>query len=220
MPKGMLGNSETLRAFISGPVTDLLVKANGEDADTWQREFAKFLRKEPTWQNGPAVQSRERPKLLESIATVPVPATKRFLAADHFRLDTSRKAKVKVAFLGDIFKKNFVPKVETDLPAGELKIHKLLRDSVDAPITAELGAAHETCLADLWALLLRQPNGETKVGGLLVNGRANIFYIHDTQGVLWAVSARWNADDGRWCLYAHAVSDPIPWHADYRVVSR
>lgn len=178
------------------------------------------LRRSVDWLNGTTVIPPAKPKLLELVGSVPVTATQRFVAADHFVVDTSKKTKAKIAFLWDNFKINFVPKVETDVPAGGLKIHKLLRDSVDAPIIAELGPAHETQLADLWAMLLRQPNGEEKKDGLLVNGRANIFYIRDAKGVLWAVRAYWLADVGGWDLYAYSVTSPDPWLAGDLVVSR
>lgn len=175
------------------------------------------LRRSINWLNGTAAPA-EKLKLLESVATVPVTATTRFVAADRFVADTSKKAKVKIAFAWDNFKNNFVPKVETDIQAGELKIHKLLRDSLDKPIIAELGANHETYLADLWAMLLEQPNGEK--GKLLVNGRANIFYIRDVEGVLWAVSVGWGPAYGGWVLCPDSVSFPAPWDADDQVVSR
>jgi hypothetical protein len=178
------------------------------------------LRRSIDWLNGTTATPPEKPKLLEPVGSVPVAATQRFIAADHFVVDTSKKAKVKIAFLWDNFKTNFVPKVETDVPAGELKIHKLLRNSFDAPLIAELDPAHETYLADLWMMLLGQPNGEEKKDGLLVNGMANIFYIRDAKGVLWAVFACWYAADGGWNLRANSVAAPPPWNAGYQVVSR
>jgi len=57
MPKGMLGNSETLRRLMAGPISDLLVKVNGEDGDEWERQFARFLRKETTWELGSPLSS-------------------------------------------------------------------------------------------------------------------------------------------------------------------
>lgn len=218
MPKGMLGNSETLREFISGPVTDLLVKANGEDADTWQREFAKFLRKEPTWQTGPAVQSRERPKLLEYIATEPVTATKRFVADSHFVVDTSEEAGVKIACLWETFRTNFATKVETGIPAGRLRLHRLLQDSTDTSIIAELGPAHETYLADLWKKLRQQRGGEP--GYLSLDEPGNIFYIRDVYGVLQSVYVSWAACYGGWTIGARPVTYLPPWRYDLRISSR
>jgi hypothetical protein len=45
----MLGNSESLRALLHGPITDLLVKLNGERGEEVLRELNKFNRREPCW---------------------------------------------------------------------------------------------------------------------------------------------------------------------------
>ncbi len=157
-------------------------------------------------------------KLLESVTTLAFPGTKRFAAADRFKVDISKKAKVKIAFLWDNFRNNFVEKIEENVPAGDVRVHKLVKSSVDKPIIAELGDAHETHLADLWAMLERQPNGEK--GDLLVNGYANIFYVKDKNGNLWAVDAGWHAGRGGWDVGADPVSDSGRWRGGSRVVSR
>jgi len=84
----------------------------------------------------------------------------------------------------------------------------------------ELGdsRSYSTTLVDLWAMLEKQPGGEE--GALLVNGYANIFYIHDVEGNLWAVGAYWNSDVGGWCVYASSVEYPYGWLDGRRVVSR
>ncbi|MEK7509525.1 MAG: hypothetical protein AAB605_02320 [Patescibacteria group bacterium] len=163
------------------------------------------------------LQSQAESKLLELLTTVSLPGAKRFVASENFKVDTSRKAKVKIAWMGDNFKK-LLTKVEEDVPASDLKIHKLTKPSVDKPIRDELGAKHKTYLADLWAMLKKQPNGEE--GDLLVDGRANIFYIFDEDATSWAVDARWYADDGGWRLDANSVSRPGRWYGGYQVVSR
>lgn len=165
-------------------------------------------------------KDQEQKKLLELVATVPVAACERFVAKEHFKVDTRRKAKVKIAFLWDNFSKHFLPKTEEGVLAGELKVHKLLQSSLDGPIMTELGdpRAYSTALADMWAMLVSQPNGEE--GALRVNGYANIFYIHDTEGNLWAVDAYWHSDAGGWDVYARSVEDPHGWHGGLRVVSR
>ncbi len=155
--------------------------------------------------------------LLDFVATVVVSGAGRFVAADHFKVDTSRKAAVKIAFVWDNFRDNFA-KVEENVPAGELKLHTLRKASVDGPIIKELGEAHETYLADLWTMLEKQPNGEK--GNLLTNGYANIFYVRDKNGALWAVFAHWHSDDGGWSLFANSVTNPNEWNAGNQVASR
>ena len=159
-------------------------------------------------------------KLLELVTTVSVAACEKFVAKEHFKVDTGRKAKVKIAFLWDNFSKHFLPKTEEGVLAGEIKVHKLLQSSLDAPIMTELGdpRSYSTTLADLWWMLEKQPNGEE--GALLVNGYANILYIHDTEGNLWAVYAYWVSGFGGWCVNAGSVGDPDGWSAGIQVLSR
>lgn len=159
-------------------------------------------------------------KLLELVTTVSVAACEKFVAKEHFKVDIGRKAKVKIAFLWNNFSKHFLPKTEEGVAQGEIKVHKLLQSSLDAPIMTGLGdpRSYSTTLADLWALLEKQPNGEE--GALLVNSYANILYIHDTEGNLWAVGAYWGADHGGWDVEAYSVEDPFRWSGGYQVLSR
>lgn len=159
-------------------------------------------------------------KLLELMTAVSVAACEKFVAKEHFKVDTGKKAKVKIAFLWDNFSKHFLPKTEEGVLAGELKVHKLLQSSLDAPIMTELGdpRSYSTTLADMWGMLEKQPGGEE--GALLVNGYANIFYIHDTEGNLWAVSAYWGASRGGWYVEANSVGSPDGWRGGRQVLSR
>jgi hypothetical protein len=141
----------------------------------------------------------------------------RFIAAEKFREGETTDS-VKIVWLGDNFKTNFLGKIEEGVKAAELKIHKIGQDSLDAPIITELGDAAETLLADLWELLKRQPKGEE--GALLANGWANIAYIRDVNGELWAVYARWFAAYGGWHVGARSVADPDRWSTGRQVVSR
>lgn len=165
----------------------------------------------------PAVKPEK--KLLELVTSMSLAAREKFVAKEHFKLDTGRKAKVKIAFLWDNFSKHFLPKTEEGVAQGEIKVYKLLQSSLDAPIMTELGnpRSYSTTLADMWAMLEKQPNGED--GVLLVNGYANILYIYDTEGNLWAVSAFWLAGSG-WSVGAYSVGDPPRWRDGDRVVSR
>ncbi len=46
MSQGMLGNSDSLRRIVSGPVADLLVKLNGPDGAAYESALNKILRRE------------------------------------------------------------------------------------------------------------------------------------------------------------------------------
>ena len=186
-------------------------KIGGEDA--FMRLLAGELNIVPAKPSDPK-------KLLELVTTVSVAACEKFVAKKHFKVDTGRKAKVKIAFLWDNFSKHFLPKTEEGVLAGEIKVHKLLQSSLDAPIMTELceTKVYSTTLADMWGMLEKQPNGED--GALLVNGYANILYIHDTEGNLCAVGANWRADYGGWSVEAYSVGSPHGWVGGHQVLSR
>ncbi len=157
--------------------------------------------------------------VLEFIGTVNILATsKKFVARDHFIVNTSKKTKVKIYGLGTNFQENFLGKIEEPIGKTKLRYHKLRKSSVDKPILAELGdkTKAETTLSEMFALMEMQPNGES--GALLTNGYANIFYIRDINGGLWAVYCRWN--DGGWYVHADSVENPNEWIGGFQVFSR
>lgn len=156
--------------------------------------------------------------LIKLVGKVDIPATtEKFIAKDHFVVDTSKKAKVKFSWFGDNFEKWFFGKEEEPMAAKTLQYWELVKNSVDTPIIAELGgeAKAETTLACLCYLLEQQRDGEK--GVLLVNGRANIFYIRDVDGALRAVLAYWSGDG--WDVHALSIGDPRSWLAGYQVFS-
>lgn len=142
-----------------------------------------------------------------------------FIARDLFKVDTSKKAEVKIGWLGDDFKEWFGGRTEkSEGCESKLLIHVLRKSSKDEPILSELGGEGkaETSLSEIWALLVRQGRGEK--GTLITNGYANIFYVHDTDGVLLAVRILWH--DGYWNVYAYSVADANEWFAGDQVFSR
>jgi len=153
------------------------------------------------------------------LSTTIIPATTdKFVAKDKFKVDTGRKAKVKISWLGDNFRAHFLGKTEDSFPGSTIARRKLEKDSVDGPILLDLGGKEKakTTLAELYAMLVKQPNGED--GDLLTNGCANIFYIEDVDGTLWAVVTRWDGDG--WSVAADSVELPVGWLAGRQVFSR
>ena len=55
---------------------------------------------------------------------------------------------------------------------------------------------------------------------MLTNGYANIFYITDADGQIWAVYCYWSSDYRFWGVGAYPVTLPSTWNADNQVVSR
>jgi hypothetical protein len=157
--------------------------------------------------------------LSEIIATVTIPATtEKFVAKDKFKVDTGRKAKVKISYIGDNFKSWFMGKTEEPFAGSTVYGRKLNKGSVDGPILAELGGQEkaETTLSELFAMMERQANGES--GELLTNGYANIFYVRDIDGTLRAVDVYWRG--GGWYVDADSVGHPFGWRAVRCVFSR
>jgi hypothetical protein len=197
--------------FPCGVISDKeLEKWNGCKTDFLAKYIAEHFSKFPEPEVEPLIQFTD---------TVTIPACpERFVARDHFIVDTSKKAKVKISYLGDNFKEKFLDKIEQPRQETTLRYGKLLKSSVDEPIIAETGGAEkaETMFAETFALMEKQANGEA--GVLLANGYANIFYIRDSAGVLWTVNVSW-IDDG-WDVYTYSVSNPPGWNAGNQVFAR
>jgi hypothetical protein len=96
-------------------------------------------------------------------------------------------------------------------------VHRLERDSLDAPILTELGSHVETKLAHFFELLKTQSKGESDT--LLTNGYANIAYIKGNDGNFWAVRAYWYSGLGYWHVRANSVDYPYRWPAGSLVLS-
>lgn len=160
--------------------------------------------------------SAAKESLLASLGAIDLPAIDQFIVEDAFTTKNT-PGSVQLYYLGDNFKSNFLAKVEQNVAVQTLRSHRLTKASVDEPILGELGDKATTALAHLWELLKKQPKGEK--GILLSNGYANIFYIEDMKGHLWAVFAYWYAGHG-WSVDAYSVSGPGRWSAGYRVFSR
>lgn len=159
-----------------------------------------------------AVKNRVKNTLLKLLGKVEVQATKRFIARDNFTLGNAG-----ISYLGDNFKERFLGKTEENVLKTTLFYHELTKSSVDRPIINELGgeAKAETRLSQLYVLLKKQSSGQKDA--FLTNGFANIFYVCDINGVLWAVFAHWDGDG--WLVSANSVENPRGWDEGDRVFS-
>lgn len=153
------------------------------------------------------------------VSTATISASiEKFVVKDKFIVDTSRKAKVKISYLGTSFKEWFWEKTEESFAGSTVYGRRLDKGSVDGPILNELGGSEkaETTLAEIYAMMKRQANG--RGGAPLNNGWANIFYVRDITGTLRAVFVRWLGVG--WSVDAHSVESPNEWFAGCRVFSR
>lgn len=150
--------------------------------------------------------------LLKWVATVTVPAVQRFVVKDCLKA-------ANIGWTGDNFNRLLKGKVEKDVPKANLVIHRLERASLDVPILAELGDKAEVKLSYLIDLLKKQKDG--KDGVLLTNGYANISYVCDTKGNLWAVNTRWDPEYCFWSIEVDiSIKRPVRWFCGFHVLSR
>jgi hypothetical protein len=162
---------------------------------------------------------RDYDPLLILAGAITIKPALKFIVAENF--DRIRALMRYVRVTGH-FEEYFHGKIET-AERGEttLRYHTLNHDLDDNRIFAELGGETkvEASLAEVYALLAVQPNGEH--GTLLNDGHANIFYVRDINGVLRWVRVYWENDHG-WFVIAHSVGmDPgSAWRAGDQVFSR
>jgi hypothetical protein len=178
-----------------GTMEAIVNKIGGEE------RAAQFLRGELTIKES---------DLLRRITTVSVSGAKKFVAEDRLQV-------CNIGWTGDNFKKLFLDKVEENVPNAVIAIHRLERNSLDAPILTELGKRAEAKLVHFFGLIEKQSKGED--GLLLTNGRANIAYIIGSDGNVWTVNAYWISRARYWIVGAVSVDDPHEWCAGDRVLS-
>lgn len=153
------------------------------------------------------------------VSTTVIPATtKKFIAEDNFKVNTSKNAKVKISYLGDNFFFLFLEKIEEAFAGSIIYGRHLNHDSLDDPIICELGDEKQakTTLTEIFTMMERQAKGEE--GELLNDGRVNIFYVEDVKGILWTVGV--SLEEDGWFIDADSVDDFSDWEAGCKVFSR
>lgn len=184
-----------------GPLGELFEQCSGENGRARFEEFKLWLK-------------RVTVSTLQLIATIHVCGAKRFVARGAFGKDNPAGIKF---YLWDNFRNNLLDKIEENVPETTLAVYTLTKASTDGPIRNEL-SNEKTTLAYLHELISAQPNGES--GLLLTDGKANIFYVLDAKGSLWAVRARWCSGSRGWVVSAGSVTDPDGWLAGCQVFSQ
>ncbi len=194
----------------------ILARGGGDEDVARLEEMADEIAELVMRSRKPETQSvrAPRPRLLEPVGTVEVSGRDKFVTNSHFQ--KGRVNGVTISHLGHGFRANFLDKVEQSTLSTSLRFHRLTCDSVDGPIISELGKNYETSLYQIWNLLEQQPDGEP--GVLLINGYSNIFYVSDSDVILWVVYARWY--DNGWYINASPVGSPGGWEGGIRVFSR
>lgn len=151
--------------------------------------------------------------LLKKVTTVKIPATKKFVAKDHF---TTESKEVDFSYISADFKKYFLEKTETNIPATTYRISGLIQPSSSTYIVSKLGVATETTLWGLWNMLKKQ--NKDKQGALLINKYLNVFFIKNKSSEVGVAYAYFRGTG--WYIEASSVSYPFIWDAGDQVVSR
>ncbi len=155
-------------------------------------------------------------ELLKFVRNVAVGAVSKFVATDAFGPNNPDGIKF---YLGNNFKTNFLGKIEEDVEVATIVVHRLERISRSPEIMAELGVENRVIkLAHFYEMLKIQNQGQD--GPLLVNRYANIAYIEDENGTVWAVNAGWGSVDREWYVDAISVENPDEWGGGHQVLSR
>jgi hypothetical protein len=103
-----------------------------------------------------------------------------------------------------------------DAPTTEIETYDLATSALDKQIRKELPANHVISINQFLALIEAQKDGQA--GPLLTNGYANIAYIEDENGTVWAVFTHFSVMLGNWFVEAYSVDRPSGWSAGSRVI--
>ncbi len=153
------------------------------------------------------VTKREIP--IEVIDVIDVLPSERFNAAEHFIVNLSHEAPVKIARLSPDFRARYLPIVDGRARAGKLAVSRLRDFCYDADTIALLGGEGRVTmtLGQYFSAFAGQPHGG--IGPLLTNGYAIIGYIPDINGDLGAVYGYWFR--GGWGFAVRPLAPPVRW---------
>jgi hypothetical protein len=147
------------------------------------------------------------PGILIPVGTTIIPATTiPFVARNWFIVNPGRYAPVKISYLNDAFKAQFLGKVEPPHRGSTVRCAKLSLEVTvrGTDIVNALGGREkaETTLEELFSLMETQKNGED--GLLITDGYTNVFYIKDMDGILRTVHTSWH---NGWLVSANTLAD-------------
>lgn len=157
-------------------------KLRGKNGEKWLDGFAKFLRGED-----PRAKEADVEKKFRFECSMQVAGENPFEARTHFMVDVSPTAPVKIGYLGDNFKKHFLPLTEEDVAPVTLVRHVFFEGHPPL-IFWELAESHDVKISHLWEALRAQRNGED--GGVLDVSRPNFLFIFAADHTLWIVDVR------------------------------
>lgn len=164
-------------------------------------------------------QTQEKINVLSDIVCTAFiePDIEPFIARDHFIIGDKPSGELKIAFLSQDFRNLFVPKVEGPFMGKNLCGYKIVSNAIVASKLSNFNNPQSIVitLREAFIMLRRQWDGGE--GDLLVDGRANIFYIRDINSEVRPVFAFWTVQG--WVFYTIAIIYPIAWYVGHRIFS-
>jgi len=107
-----------------------------------------------------AVRNRQvEDDLIKFLGTVPVPASdKPFVVRDNFKIDTSKKARIRIYFFNEMFEKEFLDKIEAPSVNSSIRYGRLHKYQASRPTVDFLGGEEkaETSLKEIFTLMEKQ----------------------------------------------------------------
>ena len=179
----------------------------GDDAENTLGALGRFLRKE----ENPWPKNKDVAEALRFQATLSVVPADPFVAADHFKVDCSPTAAVKIVGMNKEFKEHFLPVVEEGAKPADLVSWVVpSTDSVPNPyyppyLFLLLKEPYGMSLAHLWEALRNQRGCEYKWNEKMVldttTGNGTFLFVFDKQAHhLWTLNVfskkNENAEDG------------------------
>ena len=195
-----------------GLLTQLNKMFTGLKAEECLDAFGRFLRKEKDpWRD----HSGETHCLVGATTVV---AQNPFIAENHFVINETSSAPVKIGFINEDFKTYILPVIEEDgLCDAHLGAYDLLSTSERLPaisVLVDIGFRYATHLGHIWEILRKQRKGEE--GLLKIDRDSNIFYVYGVDGHLWVVCIEFyhsnsgiNPDTRTWGIWASPLEGSI-----------
>jgi len=154
--------------------------------------------------------------LLESLE-IPSTALPSSPPESYLRSGASGESSIGVFYIDPEIREHLARKEEGRLSGSQIiRIHRLLRQSLDMPILMRLGAQCALTFEHIAFLLQRQRKGER--GKLSTYGGVNVAYV-ELCGLLSSVSIRWVPEGDGWAFEALSVDHPLQWPAGTQILS-
>lgn len=156
--------------------------------------------------------------LFEIVGVIRVPRIEKFVVAEHFKINMSEDAPVRIVHIGHTFYEDMRPKIERNIAAGQLKLSRLRADSRDGYEGIHKPGTFVALGGEDWAItscyefhrILADKQAKRKCARV-------VGYEFDIYDTLRPVFADWHGIG--WVVDASAYNELPPWKIDCEFVS-